>query len=643
MMDLVTFDWETYYDKIYSLSKMSTEAYVRDERFEEIGFGYKINDGGSVWVTGNFNEIHREVKDLKLEKRAVLCHHTAFDGLVLSQRHNVVAAQYFDTLSMARALLGSNGGCSLAALAKRFILGEKGTEVLNAIGKRRADFSPLQLKTYGEYCKNDADLTYLLFNIMRQFSTPQEMFVIDLMLRMYIDPVLELDRDLLEEHLVKVVDKKDKLLATVEEIVGKDGLMSNDKLATILKGLNVDPPMKLSEAKTKNAKTNPSGEPVYTYAFGKTDEEFKALLEHDDVRVQTVVAARMGVKSTLEETRTQALLGIKERGLLPIPLAYYAAHTGRAGGWDKINMQNLPRGGALRRAIRPLKGHKIVACDSAQIEARVVAWWAGQEDLVEAFARGADIYSEFASDVYGYAVNRKLVEIIPATGKEWHPFDEEGRVGKTSILGLGFGMGKDKFLVSLKKAGVKGKDIFFSEGVVNLYRAKYAAIGALWKDCQRALRAVCDGFETEIGVGIKLKWDQDGIHLPNGMLIRYKNLRKVISEETGKVEYVYDGRAGATRIYGAKIVENVVQALARIIVFNQMCMIQQKLRALDHTDGRYRVALTVHDEVVGICPTHYVNELKIQMISIMKIVPKWAAGLPITCEAASGDSYGDCK
>lgn len=641
-MDLVTFDWETYYDKLYSLSKMSTEAYVRDARFEEIGFGYKINEGSSIWVSGDYDEIHRAVKDLRLEKRAVLCHHTAFDGLVLSQRHGVVAAQYLDTLSMARSLLGANGGCSLAKLSERFLVGRKGTEVLNAVGKHRADFSPLQLATYGDYCRNDCDLTALLFKILRQFSTPQELYIIDLMLRMYVDPVLELDADVLDEHLVKVIDKKDKLLKSVELMVGKDGLMSNDKLAEVLRSLGVEPPMKVSEAKTKNVKKNPSGEPVYTYAFGKTDAGFKALLEHDDVRVQTIVTARMGVKSTIEESRTQLFQGIASRGTFPIALSYYAAHTGRAGGWDKQNGQNLPRGGALRRAIRAPKGHSMVACDSSQIEARIVAWWAGQEDLVERFAAGADIYSEFASDVFGYPVNRKMEAIDPDTGKKYLPHFEQGFVGKTSILGLGFGMGADNFLLQLKKGKTK-HTLEFAQDVVALYRTKYRRIALLWKECQRALESVCNGYRVEIGVGVKLLWDQEGIHLPNGMMVRYKNLRREINDQTGKVEYVYDGRGGPTRIYGAKVVENVVQALARIIVFNQMAMIDQKLRKLDRTDGRYRIALTVHDEVVGIVPIKFCEQLLQMMLTIMKVVPKWAKGLPITCEAAHGENYGECK
>ncbi|TDN70474.1 DNA polymerase [Paraburkholderia sp. BL10I2N1] len=631
-MDLVTVDWETYYDRQFSLSKLTTEAYVRDPRFEEIGFAWQINDGEQYWVTGGYDEIHRAVKDLKLEKRAVLCHHTAFDGLILSQRHGVVASQYLDTLSIARSVFGANGGCSLAALARRFMLEDKGDELLGALGKHRADFTPHQLFRYGEYCKKDVRITHALLQILRQFSTPQELYVIDLMLRMYVDPVLELDPAVLSAHLQSVKEKKAALLKLVEETAGKDALMSNDRFAGLLVELGVVPPMKKSEAKSRTA-----GHDVFTYAFSKTDEGFKALLEHDDPRVQALVSARVGVKTTIEETRTEAFIGIAMRGALPVPLSYYAAHTGRAGGWDKINMQNLPRKGALRRAIRAPKGHKVVACDSSQIEARVVAWLAGQTDLVEAFARGADIYSEFAGDVYGYPVDRKATAFHPDTGEEYTPHDEEGRVGKTSILGLGFGMGKDKFDASLKKAGVR-KGLAFSERVVDLYRTKYAMIRKLWKSAQTALESVCNGYVAEIGVGIRLRWDQDGIHLPNGMLVRYKNLRRT---EDG--DYVYDGRNGATKIYGAKIVENVVQALARIIVFNQMCMIDQKLKPLDRTDGRYKVVLTVHDEVVGICPDHFAPALREMMVTAMRVIPRWATGLPITCEAAGGESYGDCK
>ena len=377
-----------------------------------------------------------------------------------------------------------------------------------------------------------------------------------------------------------------------------------------------------------------------TYAFGKSDVEFKALLEHPDERVQAVVAARLGVKSTLEETRTEAFIGIAERGPLPIMLNYYGAHTGRASGGDKVNLQNLPRGGTLRHAIRAPEGHTLVAVDSSQIEARVVAWFAGQVDLVEDFRNDVDIYSAFATEVYGRPVNRKRKEVGP-DGKEHKPDEVPGFVGKTCILGLGYGMGKDKFKATLKigQAGVSvDMPIDDCERVVNLYRGKYGKIAALWKQAQAALEAMARGHEFYLGVGIQLKCDAEGIHLPNKMLIRYPELHK---DSSG--QFVYKTRYGFNKIYGGKVVENVVQSLARIIVFNQMAQIHQYFASICNKETICKVVLTVHDEVVACVPSGMAAGVHAKMERIMSAPPGWCKDLPIACEGSFGQTYGACK
>lgn len=632
MTKLITLDFETFYSKDFSLSKITTERYIRDPQFQTIGFGYKVDDGLSEWVTGSDAVIRDALYALDIPNSNLICHNMAFDGAILAWRYGLIPKYYFDTLSMARPITGQTVGGSLAALAKKFMLGEKGKEVVNALGMRLEDFGATQLHAYGEYCKNDVDLTYTLFHILRQYTTPQELYIIDMMLRMYTDPVLTLDTESLEKHLIDVRRKKDELMMRIDSSIGRDALMSNPKFAEVLQKLGVEPPMKTSLRTGKE-----------TYAFGKTDVAFKALLEHEDERVQAVVAARLGVKSTLEETRTEAFIGISDRGPLPILLNYYGAHTGRASGGDKVNLQNLPRGGALRRAMQAPEGHKLIAVDSSQIEARVVAWLAGQDDLVEAFRNNADIYSEFATDVYGRPVNRKRKEIHPETGKEYLPDFVEGFVGKTCILGLGYGMGKDKFKATLKigQAGVS-VDVTIDEAsrIVNLYRSKYDKIVELWGQGQEALKAMVNGYTYELGVGIKLKCTPDGIELPNGMMVRYSNLRS-----DGQGGYLYDSRYGPVKIYGGKVIENVVQALARIVVFNQMAKIDQWCRKQDNplAGRRYKVALTVHDEVVAVSPENVVQATYDFMMDAMSKPPSWAPTLPVACEGSSGNNYADCK
>lgn len=625
MTQIITLDFETYYDKDFSLSKITTEHYIRDPRFQTIGFGYKLDDGETHWVTGTDEHIAQSLHDLRIPGKYLLCHHTAFDGAILKWRYGIAPKYYLDTLSMARPLTGQTVGGSLKALATKFNIGEKGTEVVNALGKRREDFSAEDLARYGDYCRNDVQLTYELYHILKAINPQKELFIQDLMLRMFIDPVLELDAPVLEEHLEKVKAKKAELMERIDASIGRDALMSNPKFATVLEKLGVEPPTKTSLRTGKE-----------TYAFGKSDQAFKALAEHPNPAVQAVVAARLGVKSTLEETRTESFIGIANRGALPILLNYWGAHTGRASGGDKMNLQNLPRGGALRKSIVAPEGHVLIASDSAQIEARVVAWLAGQDDLVADFRNNVDIYSKFASTVYGKPVTKA---------------DKVERfVGKTCILGLGYGMGAEKFKGALK-IGMGGISVDMpideAKNTVSLYRNKYDRIAALWKAADKALDKMTEGFEAEFGVGIALRCTparpelgvDAAIALPNGTYIRYPGLRKT-SEG-----FEYDGRYGPVKLYGAKMVENVVQALARIVVFDQMAKIEKTLREYDSptTGKRYKVVLTVHDEVVLVVPSGFADWALKVALDEMSRPPKWCANLPVSCEGDMGRSYGDAK
>lgn len=320
-MDLITLDFETYYDREYSLSKMTTEEYIRDPRFQVIGVSTKVNDEPAVWVTGKASDVLAHLRQFDWDNAMMLCQNTMFDGAIMTWRCGIKPKALADTMLMSRALHGVEVSHSLKALAERYGVGQKGTEVLNALGKRRTDFTASDLASYGRYCVNDVELTYDIFQRMMAAGFPRdELKLIDLTLRMFTDPVLELDRAHLEKHLVEVVARKEKLLSEAG-IEDKKDLMSNQKFADMLRGLGVEPPMKVSPTTGKE-----------TFAFAKGDEEFIALTEHEDDRVQALMAARLGNKSTIEETRTQRFIDIAKRGPLPVPIRYYAAHTGRWGG-----------------------------------------------------------------------------------------------------------------------------------------------------------------------------------------------------------------------------------------------------------------------------------------------------------------------
>jgi DNA polymerase len=353
--------------------------------------------------------------------------------------------------------------------------------------------------------------------------------------------------------------------------------------------------------------------------MAKSDEGFKALAEHPDERVQLLVAARLGNKTTLEETRTERLLGIASRGLIPVPLSYYAAHTGRWGGADKLNFQNLPsRGdnaGKIKRSILAPEGHVIIDCDSAQIEARVLAWFAGQTDLVEAFRDGKDVYKIMASAIY----NKEVEEIDKG----------ERFVGKTTILGAGYGMGADKFQTQLKTFGVE-TPLAEAKRIIDVYRETYSWIPSLWQSGNKAIEALSKGRTATWGNGA-VTIGKDGVLMPNGMYQRYPNLKK-FKDKDGKEQYIYDSRRGSVKLYGGKLTENICQGLARCIIGEQLIKISRK----------YRVVLTVHDAVACVAPKEEAEEAKAFVMECMRFVPSWAQGIPLNCEAGIGESYGDC-
>jgi DNA polymerase len=606
-MKLITLDFETYYTtKDLGFKTQTTEEYVRDPRFEVIGVAVKVNNEPTQWCSDSLEEIYLWLYQFDWDNSMVIAHNAMFDMAILNWHFDIRPKAIADTLSMARAINGIEVGNSLKKLAVHYNLGIKGEEVLQAVNLRRCDFSEQQLAEYGAYCRNDVDLTYDLFLTLLPMFQKVELKLIDLTIRMFTEPVLRLDEPLLRQHLVEVKERKKDLLDSCGANI--EDLMSNQKFAEVLRGLGVEPPMKISLTTGRE-----------TLALAKSDEGFKALAEHPDERVQTLVAARLGNKTTLEETRTERLIGIAGRGLITVPLSYYAAHTGRWGGSDKINFQNFPsRGdnaGKLKKAILAPEGHVIIDCDSAQIEARVLAWFAQQDDLVEAFRNGEDVYKIMASAIY----RKEREEVTPS----------ERFVGKTTILGAGYGMGGAKFQAQLKTFGVS-ISTEESARIISTYRGTYPSIPALWKSGSTAVDAMSKKRTATWGNGC-ISIGAEGILMPNGLYQRYPNLRKV-RDKDGKDQYIYDSRKGAVKLYGGKLTENICQGLARCIIGEQLIKISRK----------YRVVLTVHDAVACVAPKEEAQEAMAYVMECMRFVPSWAQGIPLNCEAGIGESYGDC-
>jgi len=618
-MSFLTVDFETYYAKDFTLSKLTTEEYIRDPRFEIIGVSVKQDDAPAEWFSGSLEELRTQLSKFDWAASVVLCHNTLFDGAILEWVVGLKPTFYYDTLCMARALHGINVGGSLAALVVRYGLGQKGTEVLDALGKRRVDFDPVSLDRYGAYCRNDVELTCKLFCAMAGQFPESEFNLIDMTLKMFIRPQLMVDDALLTQRLEEVQREKLELLQTLmsklecdtEEDVRKK-LCSNPKFAEVLRSAGVEPPMKISPTTGKE-----------TLALAKNDEGFIALQEHEDPFVQQLCAVRLGTKSTIEESRVERFIGIgmRNRGYLPVPLRYYGAHTGRWAGSDSVNFQNLPsrdeKKKALKNSVMAPRGKVVINCDSSQIEARVLAWLAGQDDVVSQFANGEDVYSIFASEVYKKPISKK------------NP--TERFVGKTCILGLGYGTGAAKLRHTLATAQPVNVSLTEAEckDIVNIYRRLNRMIPKLWENCDRVLSNLIAGDFNPYHLDDRrvVTVNQEGIKLPNGLYIRYPNVRRFENR------VIYDSRRGPVNIWGGAMVENIVQALARIIVGEQMLKVNE----------RYETALTVHDAGVWVVPEGELQEALAFIVETMSTAPSWCSDLPVACEAHYGQRYGECK
>ena len=612
-MDVITIDFESFYDKDYSLSKMSTMAYVLDKRFEVIGVGVKVNDEETKTYTGSKMYIAGVLAGYNWKDSYVLAHNTLFDATILSHCFGIKPKMWLDTLSLARALHGTEVGGSLKALAQHYQVGEKGSEVMNALGKRRMAFSEAELAAYMDYCKNDVDLTHALFKRMAPAFNKVEIKLIDLTLRMHTEPKLMLDRLVLEDNLYWIKQKKEKALEDCG--ITKEELMSNKKFAKVLENVGVEPPMKISPA---------TGKP--TYAFAKKDEGLLALLEHPSITVQVIVASRLQVKETLEETKTKRLIEVTDLcDYLPVGLKYYGAEvTGRwsAGGdGGSLQLQNVARDSMIKEAIIAPEGHKIVGFDLSNIEVRVNLYIAGQQDQLDIITQGLDMYRDFGSKVFS-------VDYDDITkGQRF--------IAKTSVLGLGFGAGH-KVLCKAINLGAKqfGFDVDVDEQeakrIVDLYREINYKVKAAWYEGDRVLEAISKNEYYSYNPGLlELPvHGAKGILLPSGLFIKYPNLKRDSNEE-GKEEWVYEGRRQVrTRIYGPKTTQNITQAVARCVMGEAIVKISK----------RYPVKLTVHDSCYVVVPEDEAQEAYDFMMTEMTRTPDWAPGLPLAAEGSIGSN-----
>lgn len=648
---IVSIDFETRWDKAdYTLSKLTTEEYIRDKRFK--AFGACIHEYGSEtatqWYRGD--ELPRILATYDWSKTAVLAHNAQFDVSILEWRYGVHPCFIFDTLSMARALRGVEVGNSLAKLAADFGLPEKGRAVHSTDGLEEID-AQIE-KELADYCKHDVFLCEQIFERLVEGYPKSELRLIDMTLKMYTRPVLQLDRSMLIEALAEEGKHREGLLAKLG--VEEAELASNPKFADILLSMGVVAPTKVSKTTGKD-----------TLALAKNDALFQALLNGEDEDVRALCEARLKVKSTTERTRAQRFLDISQRGALPVPLSYYGAKSGRwtAAKGSAINMQNLKRGSFLRKAIMAPQGHQLLVGDLSQIEPRVLAWLSDYDELLDIFRSGQDAYAQFGAQMFG----------IPGMTKDSHP--DLRQSAKSALLGCGYGLGWASFASQLlvgflgappvryDKAFAKKLDVtseyierfigwednvkklqeiphtcterellvhcVAAKKIIDIYRATAHPVVSFWDMCDRLLTKSLAGGEEVVYKCLTFRKNE--IVLPNGMSLLYSNLRQVTDKETKQKNWVYG--EDETKLYAGKITNNVTQALARIVMTDGML----------RTSKKYFVAGTVHDEQIVVVPDEEVDAAKTWVLAQMTVEPKYMPGVPLAVEGGAHRRYGLAK
>jgi hypothetical protein len=649
--NIICIDFETRWSsKEYTLSKLTTEEYIRDERFKAFGLCYYWlgrDYETTTWV--GHEDIPAFVGSIDWSSTAVLAHNAQFDVAILSWHYGVRPAFIFDSLSMARALRGVEAGNSLAKLAEEFALPPKGRAVHSTDGL--SDLTEEIEAELAQYCAHDVFLCVEVFKRLVKGYPRKELQLIDLTLRMFTEPKLLLDPEMLEDAVNEEREQRESLLARLG--VEDKTLASNPQFAALLESLGCDIPYKIS--KTTNRET---------YALSKKDAYFQALLNSEREDIRLLCEARLRVKSTLERTRAQRFLDIARRGTLPVPLNYYGAHTGRwsASKGSGINMQNMKRGSFLRKSILAPAGHKLIVSDLSQIEPRVLAYLADYEDMMTIFQSGDDPYSLFGARMFN----------IPGMTKDSHPVERQS--AKSALLGAGYGLGWASFAAQLltgflgapplrytkKEARALGvtaekasrflewdvntkrmADIphtcteqelvvhcLVAKEIIDKYREAAEPVVRFWEMCQTLIEhSLYMGKEYQYKC---LTFKKGEVVLPSGLSLRYPALQFELDDK-GRKQWFYG--EDKIKLYGGKLTENIVQAVARCVMTDGMLRIQERLQCL----------LTVHDEVVVLCPETSVSEDMPWVYDQMVAEPLYMPGIPLKADIDAAVRYGEAK
>lgn len=655
--DILVIDFESFFDSEYHLGKgknaLSIVEYVTDPRFAFTGLGIQINDQPLRFIPGP--HVPWAIEQLKkkygkaLHNCVVTAKNNKFDCLILVEKFGIYPPYTIDVEDLSR-YFDSRMSQKLGDLCKLFKLPAKG-KTKQFKGLYWETMTPIQRLAMKEYClgdiKNEKSLLEILLPMLDNLGT--ELDLARHTLNLYLEPILKLDT--LQANKI-ATDMDQALSEDLKKVawVLKYRTKAKPNIPKIMRAKKIFPSILLDVLPKGEVVPMKQGKNGMIPATAQNDVAFQYLLAHKDQKVRDLCRAKAACSSwPLHQSKVRRMVAQAKctRGLIRMPLKYYGAHTGRwsgTGGWNPMNLGGKGRGRPIHPLIAQVRGtlmapdgYTLIIVDSAQIEARELAWVAHQDDLVKGFADGEDIYSEFASDLF--------------QAKVWKPTKEEKKTpegqtadirrgfGKDAILGCGYGMGANTFFDrcrqndTLRPLFDSGKyDWDFINKLIKIYRSKYTNIPAFWTEIEKCFRWSTKYSKERTAYKISetafLRFYRSGnttkMRLPSGRVMNYRYA--TVSPKDDSIRYLHG------HLWGGSITENLIQAMCRDLLGYWWLACEA---------AGIKIVLNSYDELVG-CVSKERAEKDLQtMIDIMCSGPEWSQELPLAAEGMISERY--CK
>jgi hypothetical protein len=509
---------------------------------------------------------------------------------------------------MARLTLGNHIPVRLRALAKYFGLPDKNVPYELFIGKHWDNLDVSAKNALRNGCLHDVELTYEIFQKLAADFPPEAYPLIDATIRMFTEPKLVGDEHDLSEALYEEAKHKATLLKELG--VTKKELGSNATFSELLQAEGVEVEFK-------------AGKNGLIPAFAKTDEFMVSLCDSDNERVASLASARLAIKSSIGETRAGRILDMARRGSLPLYLTFAGAHTTRWSGGDKVNFQNLPKDGSLRKALRAQPGCIIAKVDAKNQEYRLLMAAAGEQEALGRLKDGLDAYEA----------------LIPSIYTDGPPWPSEARdVAKMTTLSCGYGVGAKKLYAQIRAKKVPNVTLELAERAVAAYRSRHRQVVKLWKQADQLLQALAQGNELKNPCDLPIDIHEHKIILPNGFPMHYElkwddgGLQEDEGIGAWKPGWKRKTRNGWRRIYGAALVENIFQALGAVAIGQSVIRIKKRIGLLP--------VLLEHDAGAWVVPIGMIDQVMPILIEEVGRAPSWLPNAPMDAEGTFGERYG---